>query len=266
MFDIFNIRKCREMRDEIERLDVAVSSEHRKYEKAKEMLEAQKAEIYNLKLERNNISAKAENLEKKLSEEVAKNDELYRKVCELLAEKDKLNAALDESLAKRDELARAAEKLQEKVAFLEKKIKRHNGYFDEESKELKTVLYDLEKKNRQLKEKCEKFSLERIHLKQRTTALHSLREHYVNHVIKIALMMCGIKETFSKAELCKILDVSRHTLENIGINEVNHTKKSVCLVYSSADVKRFIMENKLLREILLSATKRGKVRKKGAAK
>ena len=156
MFDIFNIRKCRAMRDEIESLTVRLSNEHRKYDKAKEMLEAQKAEIYNLKLERNNISAKAENLEKKLSEEVAKNDELSRKVCELLAEKDKLNAALDESLAKRDELARAAEKLQEKVAFLEKKIKRHNGYFDEESKELKTVLYDLEKKNRQLKEKCEK--------------------------------------------------------------------------------------------------------------
>ena len=273
MFDIFNIRKCREMRDEIESLTVRLSNEHRKYEKAKERLESAEVDIYNLKLERNNLSDENENLRKKLAEEVVKNDELSRQVCKLNADNKKVNSALDESLARRDELSREIEKLtaqnngfKEKCDFLEKKIKRHNGYFDKESKDLKTVLYDLEKRNRQLKDKCVTFSLERVHLKERTKTLNSFREYYVDHVIKIALMMCGIKETFSKTELCKILDVSRQTLENIGINEVNHTKKSVCLVYSSADVKRFIMENKRLRKILLYATKHGKVRKKGAEK
>ena len=111
MFDIFNIRKCREMRDEIESLTVRLSNEHRKYENAKERLESAEVDIYNLKLERNNLSDENENLRKQLAEEVGKNDELSRKVCELLADNKKLQDALDESIARRDELARAADKL-----------------------------------------------------------------------------------------------------------------------------------------------------------
>ena len=111
MFDIFNIRKCREMRDEIESLTVRLSNEHRKYEKAKERLESAEVDIYNLKLERNNLSDENENLRKQLAEEVGKNDELCRKVCELNADNRKIQDALDESIARRDELARAADKL-----------------------------------------------------------------------------------------------------------------------------------------------------------
>lgn len=111
MFDIFNIRKCREMRDEIESLTVRLSNEHRKYEKAKERLESAEVDIYNLKLERNNLSDENENLRKQLAEEVGKNDEHSRMVNTLNADLEKVQHSLDESIARRDELARAADKL-----------------------------------------------------------------------------------------------------------------------------------------------------------
>lgn len=83
MFDIFNIRKCRAMRDEIESLTVRLSNEHRKYEKAKEQLDFWKGQY---------------------DEEASKNHILK-------ADIEKLQHSLDESIARRDELERAAEKL-----------------------------------------------------------------------------------------------------------------------------------------------------------
>ena len=111
MFDIFNIRKCREMRDEIERLEVAVSNERRKYEMARELYDVAKAENSSLKLVRDELSVKVANLGRKLSEEVAKNNDFSRQVCELNADLKKVNSALDESLARRDELSIEIEKL-----------------------------------------------------------------------------------------------------------------------------------------------------------
>ena len=274
MFDIFNIRKCREMREVIEQLTVNLSNEHRKYDKAKELYDIAKAENSSLKLDRDELSAKVANLGRKLSEEVAKGDEFSRQVCELNAAKDKLNAALDESLARRDELSREIEKLtasnnslKERNRFLENKIKRHNGYFDEESKELKARICDLEKENGSLKLKRETLRIQNLryhgNYKERTNVLDSLRKHYVNHVIKTALMMCEIKESFSQSELCKIFDVGKSVLEKTKIKqETKHEKQGISLVFPASEVKRFIMESKSLREVLFFATLHGKSRRK----
>ena len=277
MFDIFNIRKCREMRDEIERLEVAVSNERRKYEMARELYDVAKAENSSLKLVRDELSVKVANLGRKLSEEVAKNNDFSRQVCELNAGLKKVNSALDESLARRDELSIEIEKLtasnnslKERTRFLENKIKRHNGYFDEESKELKTRICDLEKENDSLRKKYRTLRGINFHtncvITDKAGILKRFREHYVNYVIKIALMMCEVKGAFSQNELCEILDVGKDVLFKTGIKEeVNPTKKGLFLVYPSSEVKMFIKESKSLREVLFNATTRSKTKKTESA-
>lgn len=274
MFDIFNIRKCRAMRDEIESLTVRLSNEHRKYNKATELLDVAKAENSSLKLVRDELSAKVANLGRKLSEEVGKNDDLSRQVCELNADLKKVNSALDESLARRDELSREIEKLtasnnsfKERTRFLENKIKRHNGYFDEESKELKTRICDLEKENDSLRKKYRTYRGINFHtncmLTGKAEILKRFREHYVDYVIKAALMMCEIKESFSQNELCKIFDVGKDVLLKTGIKEeVNPIKNGTFLVYPASEVKRFIMESKSLRDVLFNAATKAKRKEK----
>lgn len=259
MFDIFNIRKCREMRDEIERLEVAVSNERRKYEMARELYDVAKAEIYNLKLNRNNLSGNITNLHKKL---------------------DELNNALNESLARRDELSREIENLtaqnnslKEKVNFLGDTTKRRNetaGRLLEERTELETKICVLKNENDSLRKKYR--TLRGINfytncvITDKAGILKRFREHYVNYVIKIALMMCEVKGAFSQNELCEILDVGKDVLFKTGIKEeVNPTKKGLFLVYPSSEVKMFIKESKSLREVLFNATTRSKTKKTESA-
>ena len=277
MFDIFNIRKCREMREVIEQLTVNLSSERRKYNKATELLDVAKAENSSLKLVRDELSVKVANLGRKLSEEVAKNDDFSRQVCELNADLKKVNSALDESLARRDELSREIEKLtasnnslKEEVNFLGDTTKRRNataGRLLEERAKLETKICDLKNENDSLRKKYRKFRGMNFHMSGMLTGkaeiLKRFREHYVDYVIKAALMMCEIKESFSQNELCKIFDVGKDVLFKTGIKEeINPIKNGTFLVYPASEVKRFIMESKSLRDVLFNAATKAKRKEK----
>ena len=273
MFDIFNIRKCREMREVIEQLTVNLSNEHRKYDKAKELYDIAKAENSSLKLDRDELSAKVKNLGRKLSEEVAKNDDFSRQVCELNADLKKVNSALDESLARRYELSREIEKLtasnnslKEEVNFLGDTTKRRNataGRLLEERTKLEIKICDLKNENDSLRKKYRTYRGINFHtncmLTGKAEILKRFREHYVDYVIKAALMMCEIKESFSQNELCKIFDVGKDVLLKTGIKEeVNPIKNGTFLVYPASEVKRFIMESKSLRDVLFNAATKAK--------